>query len=908
MSFSVAQVFFLDPALVASSSSVGITKIDLFFKSKPQATNNKSGINNPGVQVFLTGTANSVPVLPSSLSNMQWTRAEYADVVISADATLATTFTFNPPVPFNTNQQIAFLLQYDGDEDFVPWTDKAGDYLIGTTTVSGGATSQAVGTYYSFISAVPVGNAVPSNTNMISVGTTNTISSLPNSSYTSTSWTPLTGTALKFNVKVARYSVNGNTALSGFTSNSLPTNAQITSSTFTTVTANGEYIINLPQDRYEYIAYDRVNSSILNISPGERCFPVLPFYPPGSANLVTLNCAIGSNVVVATGNVNFSTLLNTTANQPENFIITSQNALGANADIVNVRTVTSILSNTSVQFDQPLSFTNSVAVFYRAPVAVVDQFKRARFFGADLDVVILKGSTANSSMRFTHYSVANVTLAGNVTGTGIGYANTDYVIITGFSAIAGKILGTYSANAFLTTNANGSITNVYLANVGAGFSNTANVSYRIANSSAANSVGTGANLAITIGTNLKTEFLGFSGKGGNFKNTHPINIEVGQVLPGLLINTPPGTIYSTTIRYPYYSVDDATVPSGRVTYCDADNNWDILNVQTFSIHNPYEFSKRRVLPSWSNELFIPYANGTNSGGLGGSGNGAILNTLTSNASVIAITTYSNNDFSHVSILPGASKITYQRYIINNDYTGENTNYGNSWAKGIEVRFNLANNALAEDMIVYSTVYQPANTKVLAFVKLYNTHDNDSFDTKDWTMMQITSGNNIVSSPTNLNDTFELTFGLQPYPNLAFSFTGSVTTTNGSQTITGSGTTWSTNTTANLVSGDMVVIQNNLFSNNYMVAIVNAVTNNTILTINRPISNLNLVGTGFLISKVAFKYQAFSNYLNENVSRYYSSTLTENDGFNSAAIKLVLQSANGLSVPIVTDVRAIAVSA
>jgi hypothetical protein len=68
-----------------------------------------------------------------------------------------------------------------------------------------------------------------------------------------------------------------------------------------------------------------------------------------------------------------------------------------------------------------------------------------------------------------------------------------------------------------------------------------------------------------------------------------------------------------------------------------------------------------------------------------------------------------------------------------------------------------------------------------------------------------------------------------------------------------------------------------------------------------------VGTGFKLSKLAYKYQAFNNGLNDNVARYYSSTMTENDGFNSAQIKLVLLSANGLSVPLVADLRAIAVS-
>jgi hypothetical protein len=36
-------------------------------------------------------------------------------------------------------------------------------------------------------------------------------------------------------------------------------------------------------------------------------------------------------------------------------------------------------------------------------------------------------------------------------------------------------------------------------------------------------------------------------------------------------------------------------------------------------------------------------------------------------------------------------------------------------------------------------------------------------------------------------------------------------------------------------------------------------------------------------------------------------MTENDGFNAAQIKLVMTSANGLMVPLIADLRAVAVS-
>jgi len=899
MAFSGAQLFYLDPSKLNNTTTASIDRIDVYFKSKPQATNNKSGISNPGVQLFLSTTANSVPQIPDTgLSSLRWSRREWQDVQIADDASLATTFRFDPPVPFATATNVAFILQFDGDEDFIPWFDVSGDNLLSSNAISTGVPSTSgVGPYYSFISSVPnSGSNNTSNSTMVVSGTASALAIYANASYTAASWTPKIGTYLKFNAYVARYAVNGNTSLTSFVNTSSPANSQIFNSVTTTTNANGEVIFSMPQDRYEYLFYDRINSSVTNLSAGERVFPILPEFPAGVATKITFQCTIGANTI--TSSASLANTFSISSAQPNYIVIKSGNGLGAGADIVNVRQITGILSNTQFAIDVPLTFSNTAATFWIAPVATIDQFKSARIFGNTQDMVICKDSSANASVLFNPMQVNSITITAN----GTGYSNTDYVIIKGHSFVTAKHLHAWNGSANLVTNGNGAITQVLLNNTGSGFWNIANLTYSIANSVGSNSVGTSANLTFTVGTNIKGEFLGFDGKGGNFANISPRSIDIGRVLPAVLVSTPSGTFYNASIHYPYYSVDDVTVPGGRVVYCDADNFWDVLAIQTGNIHYPFEFSKRRTLPSWSEELYVPYANGSSSQGLGGTSNGNVR-ALSSNASVVTFTAVSNNDFVSPTVVPVGSKITYSRYVINNDYTGENTNYGNAWARGIEAKFNLASNTLAEDLLVYATCYKPANTNVLCFAKIYNTQDNDSFDTKDWTMLEVKAGANSISSPTNVNDVYEITWGFPKYPNVAFQCTGAATTTNGSQTITGAGTNFS-----NLVSGDLILIQNGLFPNSYMVAVANVVTNSTLMTINSPVSNLNLVGSGFTVSKLGYKYQAFNNYLNDNVARYYSSTLTENDGFNTAQIKLVMLSANGLIVPLINDVRCTAVSA
>jgi hypothetical protein len=71
---------------------------------------------------------------------------------------------------------------------------------------------------------------------------------------------------------------------------------------------------------------------------------------------------------------------------------------------------------------------------------------------------------------------------------------------------------------------------------------------------------------------------------------------------------------------------------------------------------------------------------------------------------------------------------------------------------------------------------------------------------------------------------------------------------------------------------------------------------------------NIVGNGFSIDKLDLKYTAFNNILNDNVARYYNSSMVEYDSFDSMQVKVVLLAANSNLVPRLEDLRAIGVSA
>ncbi len=84
------------------------------------------------------------------------------------------------------------------------------------------------------------------------------------------------------------------------------------------------------------------------------------------------------------------------------------------------------------------------------------------------------------------------------------------------------------------------------------------------------------------------------------------------------------------------------------------------------------------------------------------------------------------------------------------------------------------------------------------------------------------GNNQFSTTGNEKDVIEYEFGFYKSPNTAFSSNGTVTTTLNQSNVIGSNTTFNSNFAAN----NLVKIYSPLFPNNYVVAVVNSVTNAT----------------------------------------------------------------------------------
>lgn len=879
--FNCAQCFLIPKSIVQNSAEADITSINLYYKSKPSATNTRSGIVNPGTSIYI------VPVIGDSIPDLTKTtptrlaRAEYASVLVSDDASVATTYRFSAPIPFPTDSTYAVVVKFDGDEAFELYKAASGQLLDSDNTqINLISTDPNTGKFYTYTTPTDTSLGDPAGL------------SQPNAQYMATFWTS-SSTALKMDVNVARYSFQGDANLSSYSNTIFNSNSGVTFE-------GNSMVIMMPSKRYEYIICDDSNSTLNNIVAGDEIFQDGPSYPNDKAPAFVSVTA--NSTTVTTSSLNFSTIFNLNGTDPEYIVLKSPNQWGANADGYFVAQVLSLNSNTSMEIDTWAPWTNSNATFSRSPIMQYSQMMNTKIGGVGRKVVVFEQSTANSSLKFVSNTISNV----SVTSGGSGYSNTDYIVLNGYDFVAGKVLGNYPAKLLISTNANGTIQNLYFSNTGSGYSNVVNITATIYNSSNDASTGTGATFSYTVGSNLKSHLLGSSTGGGSYlANFQPVNLEIGDMTTSMSVTNPTGTVYNATQRFPYYRLSDTSVPGGYTYYCDADGQWDSFDIQTLVSRRSNLNKKNRVLPSWSNEFNIPYANGTPCNALGGSTAGTPLG-LYSNSSVITFDMTSNNDFAVSKVIGFNTRTSIQHYMLNNSSVNEETDYGVAWAKGIETSFTLANNAFAEDLLVYATVYRPPGSNVEAFARIFNTNDADAFGDKDWTRLDCISGSNTYSSALDTTNTFEMTWGIPSQPPLDHTLAGSVVTTNASNIVTGSGVTW-TSGTDQLVTGDIVKIYSTLFpTTNYTINRVMTV-NATAITIDSPVSNAGIIGSGLAIDKLKFPHQAFKTPVDQNIAAYYNLSGVRQSTFNAIQLKLVYTSSNTINVPYADDLRAIASS-
>lgn len=924
--FNFAQSFFIDSQAVKNAKEVDISSIDLYFKTKPKATGNKSGIEDPGVSIFLCEVdANKNPNLTQYINGAPLATAEieYTDIEATADASRKTKFKFKTPVKVKTDKEYAFVGIYEGNENFELWTSKQGDFLVGTNTNSPGPSGKYVGNYYNAI-------AVSSQTLSSTVDATKPSSITP-------IWRPSSDTDLKFDVNVARYYIDNVPVGNSSIANLLPVSVDLTPTTTDNSVKSITYDANkvtysVTGATTEFISFDRKSSNRQRITAGERVYQNTVFYPGGSANGITVSVSKGVKIITANsaypnGSAFSWNDVYGSSQDDEYIVLVSQHpSSGRNT---NIRKVISVISNTELLVDIATDFTNTASYFIKSPVAEVSSIERMRYFNylgstiarrrerVNQDVLILKDSNANATNRFVNGTINSVSISAN----GTGYSNTDYVTITGFEN-SNSVTGGYVARANLVVNVStGAITGVHLSNVGAGFSNVANITFTISNNSGGATGGSAAALNFTVGTVLRGEYDGKTesstefGTGGIFNDTRVINIEFYNYRLFSKNVSLAGALNNFRFYTPYYVIFDNNNYLGASYRCMTASSLRKILIDRFKQHY-LDYPNIPVLVSRSNEFVIR-----------DDGTGSVNATPTPGGGIVEIDTTSNNDFVSISI--SDIVMSYDKYNINGDYSGENTDYGNAVSKHITKKINFVAERFSEDLLVYLTAYRPLNTDIKVFARIHNSKDPEAFDDKDWTMLELKSGN-VYSSTASAQTYIEMEFGFQNTPNVAFDIAGTVTVGNTTTVnVVGTGTTFSTNATANLQVDDLVKIYSPLFPNNYAISVVTAVANDTQFSISSPVATADVTGSGLRVAfigrvgnttanTIGYPLQAFNNRNNDNVVRYYSSSMMEYDTYDTMQLKIVFladitqvssPSSNVLptTIPRVDDIRAIGVT-
>jgi hypothetical protein len=861
MAFKLAQTFYVSRDNVRGAENVTLTSVDLYFKSKPRATSNRSGITKPGVSIVLLETdVNDVPNLTRVVNNSN-SRVDYDSVVATSDASVITKFNFSRPVIIKTDRSYAIAVLCDGDEDYVLWTCKEGEQIVGSDIITGGATAPNVGKYFLY-------------------------SSRQN---TSTEWLSISNTDLKFTVYCGVF-------------------AESTSNTEVSST----YI--LPSDPTEYIIFDRYDTGTVNwknIGVGELVYQETPIlYGP-------VNVSSNSTTITTSGNINFSNLLtisrdtdntlaNTTPTVGQKGYIVLRNGSSQSSN-VTIREIVEIVSNTEIRVDRLPDFTNQTATFSVTAVGKVDEVREHWYTGRvwngttmeyktnqRTDILKLSATNANSTVRFVNNMVQSIAISSG----GLGYSNSDvitvYPVLNANTADANDIryIESYAnAVANVVTNGAGTITGIAITN--AGFGLISNVAYTIATAG-----GTSANLVISVGSTLKSE------KGTKaVAKTIVTNVETHRAFPSINIKGNQHHDYKLYQHYPYYTLpgtEHILRSNDIVAYSTEIDSYTNISNQSAATSD----SRKYVLASTSNEavktsnVSIRVANG------------AILNLDVKSSSILEVNVTSNNVFSIPMI---ESDTVYNfKYIVNNSISNENKGAGTALARHISKRVTFVEGRSAEDIVVYMDAYRPAGTDLKVYAKLLASTDSEPFDDKDWTELELKSDNAAkFSSTTNKNDLIEFTWGLKKTPTTVSTLDGFARVTNGSTAVTGVNTTFTTSLQVN----DLIKIYSELFPETYIVAPVTAITNDTNLTIATPATvdlaaaavKIDLVGRRG-ITDLGTPGSAWSYKANSFISRYYDSMMGSHDGYSSFAIKVVLLTNDTTVTPEIANIRAVGVSA
>ena len=219
----------------------------------------------------------------------------------------------------------------------------------------------------------------------------------------------------------------------------------------------------------------------------------------------------------------------------------------------------------------------------------------------------------------------------------------------------------------------------------------------------------------------------------------------------------------------------------------------------------------------------------------------------------------------------------------------------SASRYISKNVTLADKQDAEDLVTFFTGYRAVGSNFMVYAKFLNGADPEPFDTKSWSRLKEDDISvALFSSPINRDDIIEMQFSIpvsvEVDPN------GAVTNSSANTIVVGDTSFYSVN--------DYIYIADTL-SSQFNVRQVSSIANNSALVLKTNPSYTSANVSVGVIPGLESQTGAFKYSRNNNILRYATATDAYYDSYKVFAVKWLPVSNNSVIVPIMQDMRCLA---
>ena len=345
-----------------------------------------------------------------------------------------------------------------------------------------------------------------------------------------------------------------------------------------------------------------------------------------------------------------------------------------------------------------------------------------------ITLVGIKSNASDESINKTIFTNTGINYI-QINNGGSGYSNGDYFAITGTTNVP--------ARAVVYTDSTGKITSTIITQAGYGFDpDTDPTVGSIYTSPGVLSSGSAADLSAIVGGQIASI---------NLQNISEDILEIENksmdiIVPDISVEVNRGTVsdyqvvFSSLDQNSNYNIDDA----------------NYLATTNGIAHNLDKYNAK--LMSKSNEILYKSTLGASSS--------------EGKSSIIKFSFKADHAYQAPVIATEMAQIHTFNNEINNDASDEILpDSGNAISRHITNKLRFAENKFAEDIRVFMTVWQPQGTELKVYAKVHNSEDEDKFDDKYWSELEIKqlTNNRQYSNKKDYSDYVEIQYGFKQQP-------------------------------------------------------------------------------------------------------------------------------------------------